>query len=472
MHRNRKAKIIATLGPASAEHETIQRLFHAGADVFRLNFSHGTREAHRGYFEKIRAVERQVNRPVGILLDLQGPRIRLGEIEDGAIRVEEGQLVRFELEAGVGNQQRVPVPFAEFFAALKKQMFILADDGRVRLQVEACAADFAEARVVRGQGVLATRRCLSIESGNLQFTAFTEKDRVDLEYGLELGIDWVALPYVQKPQDLVELKRIVAKRARVIAKIDSRASLANLDAIISACDAVMIARGDLGFDTEPEDLPGIQKQVVRAARKVGNPVIVATQLLDSMAVSPVPSRAEASDVAAAIYDGADALMLTTETAAGKQPVAAVQAMSKIIERTESTSHFHEVLSVSHPTSWVTKADAVGAAAQNIADRLDAAAIVAYTSSGSSAFSMARERPKKPIVGITPSAAAARQLALVWGVHAVHCPEATDELKMTELACRIASEQHFARRGESIVISAGVPFGKAGSTNLLRIAEVE
>lgn len=472
MHRNRKAKIIATLGPASAEQETIQRLFHAGADVFRLNFSHGTREAHRGYVETIRSVERQVNRPVGILLDLQGPRIRLGEIEAGAIRVEEGQVVRFELNADVGNLQRVPVPFPEFFAALKKQMFILADDGRIRLQVEACAADFAEARVVRGQGVLATRRCLSIESGNLQFTAFTDKDRVDLVYGLELGIDWVALPYVQKPQDLVELKRIVNKRARVIAKIDSRAALANLDAIISACDAVMIARGDLGFDTEPEDLPGIQKQVVRAARKAGNPVIVATQLLDSMAISPVPSRAEASDVAAAIYDGADALMLTTETAAGKQPVAAVQAMSKIIERTESTSHFHEVLSVSHPTSWVTKADAVGAAAQNIADRLDAAAIVAYTSSGSSAFSMARERPKKPIVGITPSVAAARQLALVWGVHAVHCPEATDELKMTELACRIASEQHFASRGKSIVISAGVPFGKAGSTNLLRIAEVE
>lgn len=265
---------------------------------------------------------------------------------------------------------------------------------------------------------------------------------------------------------------VTNKRAKVIAKIDSRAALANLDAIIAASDAVMLARGDLGFDTESEEFPDIQKQVIRAARKAGKPVIIATQMLDSMAASPMPSRAETSDVATAIYDGADALMLTTETASGNHPVAAVQVMSRIISRTEFGSHYREVLKASHPASWETRADAIGVAAQNIADLLDAAAIVAYTSSGSSAFSMARERPSKPIIGITPSIMAARQLALVWGVHAIDCAEATDETNMTELACQIAREQHFADRGKSIVISAGVPFGKAGPTNMLRIAEVD
>ncbi|HXE40466.1 MAG TPA: pyruvate kinase [Azonexus sp.] len=473
MYRNRKAKIIATLGPASAELAVIQSLFHNGADVFRLNFSHGTRETHRRYIEHIRAVEQEVHRPIGILLDLQGPRFRLGEIAEGAMLIEEGQMFRFDREAAIpGSSQRVPMPFAEFFAALKRHRVILADDGRVRLLVDDCGEDFADVRVIKGHGVLATRRCLAIQGAPVPTPAFTEKDCADLEYGLELGIDWVALPHVQRPQDLLELKRVCNKRAKIIAKIDSSAALANLDAIIAVSDAVMLARGDLGFDTEPEDFPGIQKQVVRAARKAGKPVIVATQMLDSMATSPIPSRAEASDVATAIYDGADALMLTTETASGKHPVDAVQVMSRIITRTEFGNHYREVLSTSHPTSWATKADAIGTAAQNIAELLDAAAIVAYTSSGSSAFSMARERPRKPIIGITPSIAAARQLALVWGVHAIDCPEATDEAKMTELACQIARDENFAGRGKSIIISAGVPFGKAGSTNMLRIAEVD
>lgn len=472
MHRNRKAKIIATLGPSSAEIATVQSLFHNGADVFRLNFSHGTPEAHRRYVELVRAVEQEVRRPIGILLDLQGPRYRLGEVAGGAMLIEEGQKFRFTKASKTGDSTSIPVPFAEFFTALTRQRVVLADDGRVRLLVEDCGEDFADVRVIKGSGVLATRRCLAIQGVPVRTPAFTEKDRTDLEYGLDLGVDWVALPYVQHPRDLLELRGVTGTRAKVIAKIDSRAALANLDDIVSVSDAIMFARGDLGFDTEPEDFPGIQKQVIRAARKAGKPVIIATQMLDSMAASPMPSRAEASDVATAIYDGADALMLTAETASGKHPVAAVQTMSRIISSTEFGNHFREFLSVSHPASWATKADAIGAAAHNIADLLDAAAIVAYTSSGRSAFSMARERPSKPIIGITPSVVAARQLALVWGVHAVDCAEATDEANMTELACKIAREQNFASRGKSIVISAGVPFGKAGSTNMLRIAEIE
>ena len=471
MHRNRNAKIVATLGPASADRETIQRLFFSGADVFRLNFSHGTQADHQKCLELIRDVEREAGRPVGIMLDLQGPKLRLGQFAEGAIKLAEGDAFRLDLESDrPGDRSRVAMPHPEVFKALSAQSSLLIDDGRVRLVVEKCGPDFAETRVVAG-GALSDRKGVHVPGCVLPLSALTAKDRADLEFGLSLGVDWVALSFVQRPEDILELRKIVNGRAGIVAKLQKPSALACLEGIVNVSDAIMVARGDLGVEIAAEEVPAIQKRIVRACRKAGKPVIVATQMLDSMVASPVPTRAEASDVATAIYDGVDAVMLAAESASGRFPVEAVKMMASIIARTESDPHYREVMDASHPPSRANKADAVSSAARHVAGLLDIAVTVAYTSSGNSALSMARERPKAPIIALTPRLATARRLALGWGVHAVLCHDVVDVGEMTLLACETARKQHFASRGQSVVISAGMPFGASGTTNLFRIAEV-
>lgn len=472
MHRNRNAKIVATLGPASADRDTIEALFKAGADVFRLNFSHGSHADHKQRLDTIRAIEREVGRPIGVLLDLQGPKLRLGTFANGPVTLVEGAAFRLDLRRDVpGDATRAPMPHPEIFNALEVGTDLLVDDGRVRLRVEHFGPDFAETRVMAG-GTVSDRKGVNVPGVVLPLSALTEKDRADLDYGLNLGIDWVALSFVQRPEDIVEIKQIVQGRARIVAKLEKPAAIGSLDAIVAESDAIMVARGDLGVEMPPEQVPAIQKRIVRACRKAGKPVIVATQMLESMVAAPVPTRAEASDVATAIYDGADAVMLSAESASGKYPLEAVSMMSSIIAQTEADPYYREAIHAEQTTHIPEPADAIGVAVRGVSDLLKVCAVVAYTSSGYSALRMARERPQAPILGMTPRLAVARQLALAWGVYPVLCHEVMDVLEMSDWACMTAKKEGLGQAGDTLVISAGVPFGTSGTTNLLRIAQID
>ncbi|AGW92897.1 MULTISPECIES: pyruvate kinase [Cupriavidus] len=472
MRRLRNAKIVATLGPASTDPAIIEQLFDAGADVFRLNFSHGTHADHQQRLQSIRAIEHERGRPIGVLLDLQGPKLRIGTFAGGPVKLAAQAKFRFDLDASTpGSVERVSLPHPEIFAALQEGTELLVDDGRVRLRVERCGSDFAETTVVNG-GTLSDRKGVNVPGVVLPLSAMTEKDRRDLDFGLTLGVDWIALSFVQRAEDIQEIKQIVDGRAGIIAKLEKPAAIQSLEAIVAESDAVMVARGDLGVEMPAEQVPSLQKRIVRACRKAGKPVIVATQMLESMVSAPVPTRAEASDVATAVYDGADAVMLSAESASGQYPVEAVRMMDSIITRTEADPHYHEAIQASHSAPRAEAADAIGYAVRHVANLLRVPAAVAYTSSGYSALRMARERPEVPILGMTPRVATARRLALAWGVHAVLCHEVVDVLEMTDLASRTVLKEQFGEVGQQIVISAGLPFTVAGTTNLLRIAQVQ
>ncbi|WP_290868698.1 pyruvate kinase [Aquabacterium sp.] len=472
MHRNRNAKIVATLGPASSTRETIEALFQAGADVFRLNFSHGSHADHSQRLETLRAIERDAGRPVGVLLDLQGPKLRLGTFAQGKVCLKEGDTFCLDLRSEVpGDQDRAAMPHPEIFKALVVGTDLLVDDGRVRLRVQRCGPEFAETRVIAG-GTVSDRKGVNVPGVVLPLSALTDKDRADLDHGLSLGVDWVALSFVQRAEDIAEIKAIVQGRARIVAKLEKPAAIQSLEAIVAESDAIMVARGDLGVEMPPEQVPAIQKRIVRACRKAGKPVIVATQMLESMVSAPVPTRAEASDVATAIYDGADAVMLSAESASGQYPVEAVRMMSAIIAQTEVDPHYREAIHAEQTSHKPEPADAIGVAVRGVSDLLEVSAVVAYTSSGYSALRMARERPQAPILGMTPRLAVARQLALAWGVYPVLCHEVMDVLEMSDWACLTAKKEGLGVSGDTLVISAGVPFGTSGTTNLLRIAQID
>ena len=469
MHRNRKAKIVATLGPATPDRAGIEALFQAGVDVFRLNFSHGTHDDHKARAQILRDLERDSGRPIGILLDLQGPKLRIGTFADGSIHLDAGQVFELDLlREDAGDATRVSLPHPEIFAALKVGCDLLLDDGRIRLRVERCDDKSATTRVVTG-GTLSDRKGVNVPDVVLPLSALTAKDLADLEFGLKLNVDWVALSFVQRPEDIEEVKAIVAGRAGVIAKLEKPSAIAHLDAIVEAADAIMVARGDLGVEMPAEQVPSIQKRIVRQCRRQGRPVIVATQMLDSMVAAPVPTRAEASDVATAIYDGADAVMLSAESASGHYPTEAVQIMDRIICQTESDPYYREAIDASRSQVQSSEADAIGCAMRNVAGIMRAAATVAYSTTGGSALHMARERPLAPIIGMTPRLTTARRLTLVWGMHAVLIHEVADVNEMTDYACRTALKEGFAQAGDTLVISAGLPFGTPGATNILRIA---
>ena len=469
--RNCNAKIVATLGPASADRATIEALVRAGADVFRLNFSHGTHADHKQRLDLIRSIEADIGRPIGVLLDLQGPKLRVGTFANGPVKLVEGAPFRLDLDSDKpGDATRAPLPHPEIFAALQVGAELLLDDGRLRLKVEKSGKDFADTTVVNG-GMLSDRKGVNVPGVVLPLSAITKKDRADLDFGLTLGIDWIALSFVQRPEDIVEVKAIVQGRAGIVAKLEKPAAIEALDAILAETDAVMVARGDLGVEMPAEQVPAIQKRIVRECRRRGLPVIVATQMLESMVTAPVPTRAEASDVATAIYEGADAVMLSAESASGRHPVEAVRIMSRIIGHTEADAHYRAAIGASRSDPPSNASDAIGFAMRHVTSLLGAAATVAYTSSGHSALRMARERPAAPIVGMTPRRAVARRLALVWGVHAVLCHDVADVEEMTELARQAVRQAGFGRAGQAIVISAGMPFGVSGTTNLLRIAHI-
>ncbi len=470
MRRTRNAKIVATLGPSSSDPAIVRQLFMAGVDVFRLNFSHGSHADHSERFKALRALENETGRPIGILADLQGPKLRVGTFADGPVMLVPGESFRLDLDAAPGDQRRVRLPHPEIFSALVPGAELLLDDGKLRLVVERCGADFAETKVLVG-GKLSERKGVNVPGVVLPLTALTEKDRKDLALALELGADWIALSFVQRPEDVIEARALIGDRAAIVVKLEKPSAVERLDEIIALTDAVMVARGDLGVELPAERVPSIQKRIVRSCRKLGKPVIVATQMLESMIESPVPTRAEASDVATAIYDGADAVMLSAESASGKYPVVAVDMMNRIIEQVEADPQYRQLIDTSHTSARPggDVAEAVCCAMRRAVALLHAAAIVCYTSSGRTSLRAARERPESPILSLTPRLATARRLSLVWGVHSVHIADVADVDEMTQRACDVAKRDHFAESGQFIVAIAGMPFGTAGSTNLIRIA---
>ncbi len=470
MRRKRKAKIVATLGPSSSSYERIRALFEAGADVFRLNFSHGQQADHKERLAAIRALERASGRPIGVLMDLQGPKLRVGCLAGGKVTLEAGRPFRLDLSPEEGNETRAPLPHPEIFASLEPGAELLLDDGKLRLKVVHCGPSFADCEVAVG-GTLSDRKGVNVPGVVLPISSLTEKDRSDLQFGLDMGVDWVGLSFVQRPEDIAEARKLIAGRAGLLAKLEKPAAIEHLEEIVDLVDAVMVARGDLGVELPPEDVPPLQRQIVRVCRFAGRPVVIATQMLESMILTPTPTRAEASDVATAVYEGADAVMLSAETASGAYPVEAVEMMDRIVVRVERDPRYRRIMDAEHPDPEATPADAITAAARQVASTVSAAAIVTFTSSGSTTLRAARERPDVPILCLTPKIETARRLALAWGTHCVHTEDVTSVEEMVEHAGYHAFHQGLAAKGERLVTTAGIPFGTPGSTNLLRISWV-
>ena len=470
MRRRRKTKIVATLGPASSSPERIAALFDAGADVFRINMSHTSHTALGDLHRAVRALESRRGRPIGILVDLQGPKIRLGTFEGGKRSLQEGDRVRLVRKVEAGRGDEIPIPHAEVFAALKQKHHLLIDDGKVRLRLVSARDDSAEAIVEVG-GEIRDRKGVNLPDTLLPVGAMTPKDRTDLDGALHLGVDWIALSFVQRPEDVAELKKLVAGRAGVLAKIEKPKALERLDEIMEISDALMVARGDLGVELPLEAVPGKQKQITRMARRAGKPVVVATQMLESMINATVPTRAEVSDVATAVFEGADAVMLSAETAAGAYPVEAVQTMDRIAWAVEEDPLYQSIIDAQRSAPEETTPDAITAAVHEVTRTIHARAIVCWTKSGSTGLRAARERSAAPIVALTPSIETARRLSLAWGLHCVHTEDANDLDDVVERAARFALEEGFAAKGDRIVVTAGVPLGMQGATNLLRVAFV-
>ena len=471
LRRRRRTKIIATLGPSSSTPEMLARLFQAGADVFRLNFSHGSHDDHAARIAMIRELEKKVGRPIGILADVQGPKLRVGRFGGGRVSLQTGATFRLDLNPTPGDVTRVELPHPEILAAATIGTNLLLDDGKLRLRVTRVREDHLLTEVVVG-GPLSDRKGVNVPDMVLPIPALTVKDREDLAFALDHGVDFIGLSFVQRPEDVAEARAIVAGRAWVMTKIEKPQALENLDAILALSDAVMVARGDLGVELPPEEVPLAQKRIVRAARARGLPVVVATQMLESMISAPAPTRAEASDVATAVFDGADAVMLSGETAAGQYPYEAVNIMDRIIARVEQDDGWRAMIEASRAAPEANAADAIAAAARQVAHTISASAICAFTASGSTALRAARERPEAPIIGLTPSTTTARRLAVVWGAHAVTVAEVSSMTETVNTATRVARAEGFASSGQEIIVIAGVPFGQAGTTNALRVARVK
>jgi len=471
MRRHRCAKIVVTLGPSSSSSDRIRALFDAGADVFRLNFSHGAHEDHKERIRIIRAIESEVGRPIGVLMDLQGPKFRVGAFEQGKADLVAGAEFRLDQDPAPGNSRRATFPHPPVYSALEAGAVVLIDDGRIRLRVTRVGRDMADT-VVEVGGTISDRKGVNLPGVVVPLSPLTEKDRRDLKAGLAMGVDWVALSFVQRPDDVAELRKLVGGRAAIMSKLEKPAAIDRLEEIIDLSDGIMLARGDLGVELPPEDVPSLQKAVINACRQAGKPIVIATQMLESMVGAAAPTRAEASDVATAVYDGADAVMLSAETASGRFPVEAASMMNRIITRVENDPFYRKLMDADHPEPEPTASDAISAAARQVAHTLGIAAIITYTTSGSTTLRAARERPEVPIIGLASKLETARRLVLVWGVHSIHTEDVSSFQDMVDKACGLARQQGIAARGQRVVVTAGVPFGTPGATNVLRIAWVE
>src|SRR5947209_5527281 len=470
IRRDRRIKILATLGPASVEPEMVEALYRAGADLFRINMSHASHDMMRERVAVIRALEEKVDRPIGILVDLQGPKLRVGVFANGAEELRKGDYFALDDNPRPGDATRVCLPHPEILDSLRPGHRLLIDHGKVQLRVPSQRDGHAEC-VVEVAGKISNKKGVSLPDTELPTSAMTAKDRADLVAALDENIDWVALSFVQRPEDVVEVKKIAGNRAAVMAKIEKPQAIQRLDDILAVSDAIMVARGDLGVEMPIERVPGLQKSITRMARRLGKPVVVATQMLESMITAPVPTRAEVSDVATAVFEGADAVMLSAESASGQFPLEAVQMMNRIAEEVERDAFYRSIIAPQLQPPEATGADAIAAATRDVADVLAAKVICAWTASGATGLRIARERPASSILALTPIVEIARRLTLVWGLHPVVADDARDERDMTDRACRLAFIEGYAGVGERVLVVAGVPFGTPGSTNNLRIAVV-
>lgn len=471
MRRLRRAKIVATLGPASHEEKMIEELAKAGADVFRINMSHASHDLLKQTVERIRIVEKRVGHPLGVLVDLQGPKLRVWKFADGAVNLVAGQ--KFVLDShqdDQGNAERVYLPHPEIIENVSVGDRLLLDDGKIALKATKVGNGAIETEVIYG-GRLSDKKGVSLPDTLLPTGALTEKDHADLLAGLAAEADWIALSFVQRPEDIIEVRKIVQGRAGVMAKIEKPQAIDRLEEIVKLCDAIMVARGDLGVELPLETVPGLQKRMIRMCRRYGKPVVVATQMLESMITSPVPTRAEVSDVSIAVFEGADAIMLSAESASGQYPVEAVATMNKVAVAVEGDANYRGIIRAAQTEPEATAADAISAATRQVAETLDLAAIVTYTASGSTGIRAARERPAKPIIALSPNLRTIRRLSVVWGIHCVQTEDAVSLEDMVDRACVIAYQEGFARPGDRIAITAGVPLGTPGATNMLRIAFV-
>lgn len=471
MKRNRKVKILATLGPASNEEEMIQKLHEAGADLFRINMSHASHDMMRTLIKRIRAVEQRCGRPIGILADLQGPKLRVGKFADGKVDLVPGQTFTLDNKDEPGDNSRVFLPHPEILEAVQPGHRLLIDDGKLHLRADKTDGKSIVCTVIAGTKI-SDRKGVSLPDTLLGVGALTEKDRADLDAVLETDeVDWVALSFIQRPEDLSEVRKVSRGRVGLMSKIEKPQAIERIDEIIELSDALMVARGDLGVEMPLEAVPGLQKQLIRACRRAGKPVVVATQMLESMISAPVPTRAEVSDVATAVFEGADAIMLSAESASGEYPVEAVTTMASIASKIERDPHYPGIIYAQRTPPEATGADAISLAAHQIAETLQLSAIVCYTSSGTTGLRAARERPQVPVIALSPVIQTARRLSVVWGLHSVVTSDATDLDDMVNRACRIVATEGFGKPGDRVIISAGVPLGTPGATNMLRIAYI-
>ena len=471
MKRHRNVKIVATLGPASNDYQMIRALHEAGADVFRLNMSHGDHAEIRARHEIIRQVEKDMNSPIAILADLQGPKLRVGTFANGEEELVPGASFRLDLDKAEGDVNRVCLPHKEIFDALEPGAHLLVNDGKIRLKVKDCGADFANCEVLVG-GTISNRKGVNVPDVVLPLAALSEKDRKDLEFVCELGVDWLALSFVQRPADVEEARALCKGRAAILSKIEKPAAVKNFDDILAVSDGIMVARGDLGVELPVQNVPPIQKRLVRKCRAAAKPVIVATQMLESMIDSPMPTRAEVSDVATAIYEGADAIMLSAESAAGSYPIEAVQTMSNVANEVETDPTYTEIIEASRRAVRTSVADGIVAAAREIAETTDIKAICCFSQSGTTALLVARERPRVPIIALTSYIRTARRLCLSWGTNCVVVGEVNRFKDAVVAAVRATLAQDMATKRDMIVVTAGVPFNTPGSTNILRVAPCE
>ncbi|MEP3113038.1 pyruvate kinase [Nisaea sp.] len=470
MRRYRNTKIVATLGPASSTPKRIEELFRAGVDVFRLNFSHGSHRDHAERLRVIRELEKTTGRPIAVMADLQGPKLRIGSFADGKIELTAGSKFRLDLDRAPGNQKRVCLPHTEIFEAIHKGTDLLLDDGKIRLTVTKCGDGFAETKVITG-GPLSNNKGVNVPNVMLGLSPLSAKDRTDLSFALSVGVDWVALSFVQRPEDVAEARKLIGDQASIIVKLEKPQAIDRLEEICELTDSVMVARGDLGVEMPPEKVPMLQKRIIKLCRSLGKPVVVATQMLDSMVTSPTPTRAEASDVATAVYDSADAVMLSAESAAGDYPVEAVEMMNRIILEVEGDRNYRQIINASHDEPEPTVSDAITLAARHVAETVNASCIVTYTTSGSTTVRASRERPAVPILCVTANERTSRRLAMAWGVHAVHVEQEQRFSAVVKRAVEVAKAEEFGGAGDKIVITAGVPMGTPGSTNVLRVERI-
>ena len=468
--RSRKVKILATLGPATSDPKMVRKLMLLGADAFRINMSHGDQKQKARLVEVIRSLEKEFGRPTTILFDLQGPKLRVGHFEGGRTVLEKGKRFIFDRDEAAGNSSRVHLPHAELFDSVRPGTNILIDDGKVRLNVLE-AGDGQIVTEVKVGGPVSDNKGVNVPDVLVPIPALTEKDRDDLQFALDQRADWIALSFVQRPEDVAEARTLIGDRAALLAKIEKPAAIDRLNDIVALADAVMVARGDLGVELPPEQVPPLQNKIVATARQYGKPVVVATQMLESMVTSPTPTRAEVSDVAKAIYDGADAVMLSAESATGQYPCEAVQMMDRIATSVERDPSYQARIHFTQTRLEATTADALAGSARQIASTISATAMLCYTSSGSTARRIARERPPVPLLAMSASLHTARRMGLLWGVHPVHSRDVSSFEEMVEKAKRMALRHQIAKGGDRVIVMAGIPFGTAGSTNVLHVVRL-